>query len=378
MNNETPAGIARAGVFAFRLRGSKRGEIPVGAGRASRDAPKLDLRRFGHLIRFFKSTVSINKRTLARPGPLDAGDTMTSIETAQTQRASRRFIQSAMQVPLLEPEREQFLARAWRDNRDEVALHELTTAYMRLVVSMAARFRTYGLPMADLVQEGCVGLMQAAARFEPEREVRFSTYATWWIRSSIQDYILRNWSIVRTGTTAAQKSLFFNLRRLRALIADGAQPQLTPEQRGQIAQKLNVNVTDVESMESRLSAADRSLNAPMGEASEAEWQDSLADERQIPEEAVMDHRDRTRCSELLREAMDVLNEREVVIIRERRLTEDSVTLETLGGRLGISKERVRQIEHQAMRKLRKALVERVGDPVEAGLVSPDAVSASVE
>ncbi len=293
---------------------------------------------------------------------------MAFIDTPETQRANRRFIQSAMKAPLLDSDHELALARAWRDDRDEDALHELTTAYMRLVVSMASRFRNYGLPLGDLVQEGCVGLMQAASRFEPEREVRFSTYAAWWIRAAIQDYVLRNWSIVRTGTTAAQKSLFFNLRRLRALINDGAQPQLSPENRKVIADKLKVSVKDVEAMEARLSAADRSLNAPIADEADGEWQDFLCDERALPEEEVMETRDSERRAAWLRAALTHLNEREMTIIRERRLGETAVTLESLGNRLGISKERVRQIEHQALKKLKKALLSEVGDPVEAGLM----------
>ncbi len=294
---------------------------------------------------------------------------MASIETVNSQRADRRLFKHAMKVALLEPERERALAFAWRENQDEAALHELTTAYMRLVIAMAARFKAYGLPMGDLVQEGCVGLMQAAARFEPEREVRFSTYATWWIRASIQDYVLRNWSIVRTGTTASQKALFFNLRRLRALINDGAQPTLSPEGRATIAKKLDVSVADVEMMEARLSAADRSLNAPVGEEGEAEWQDLLTDDEQDPEADAIASEDRRRQSQLLKTALERLNPRELEIIKQRRLGTETVTLESLGKRMGISKERVRQIEHQALKKLRRSLVDQVGDPVAAGLTA---------
>ena len=200
---------------------------------------------------------------------------MATYETAEAQSATRRFVKQAMKAPLLEHDHERELAVAWRDHQDERALHELTTAYMRLVISMAARFRNYGLPMSDLVQEGNIGLMQAAARFEPDREVRFSTYAAWWIRSAIQDYVLRNWSIVRTGTTAAQKSLFFNLRRLRALISDTGEAMMTRENREIIATKLGVSEREVEQMASRLSANDRSLNAPMSDGIDGggEWQD---------------------------------------------------------------------------------------------------------
>ncbi len=302
---------------------------------------------------------------------------MAHIDTPETQRANRRFIKAAMQAPMLDADRELELARRWREDRDEQALHELTTAYMRLVVSMASRFRNYGLPIGDLVQEGCVGLMQAAARFEPEREVRFSTYAAWWIRSAIQDYVLRNWSIVRTGTTAAQKALFFNLRRLRALIDNGTQPQLSPENRESIATALKVSVKDVEMMEGRLSAADRSLNAPMGEAGEAEWQDLLVDDRARPEDVVMNSADSARRSEWLHGAMSHLSDREQVIIRKRRLTDEPVTLDALGKTLGISKERVRQIEHQALRKMKALIVDKVGDPVAAGLIDQMAEDQAV-
>ena len=282
--------------------------------------------------------------------------------------ADRRFVKTAMAAPLLERDHELSLATRWREHGDEDALHELTTAYMRLVVAVAARFRSYGLPMSDLVQEGNVGLMMAAARFEPERELRFSTYATWWIRSCIQDFILRNWSIVRTGTTAAQKSLFFNLRRLRALLRDTSDGGLSPENRGRVATALRVDEHEVDKMAARLSAADRSLNAPLGEDGDAEWQDLLADEGALPEDDMMLTRDRARRNVWLNQALEDLTERELTIIRERRLVEEGVTLETLGRQLGVSKERVRQIEHQALRKLRFALTRIVGDPEEAGLI----------
>lgn len=292
---------------------------------------------------------------------------MSSIETADSQRAHRRFIKAAMKAPLLDADEELAVARAWRVDGDERALHRLTSAYMRLVVSMAARFRHYGLPLSDLVQEGNVGLMQAAARFEPERGVRFSTYASWWIRSAIQDYVLRNWSIVRTGTTAAQKSLFFNLRRLRAQIADLGDSTLSAEGRAHIAETLGVPETDVEVMASRLAQSDRSLNAPMVEDGESEWQDFIADDRPLPEEEVMYARDSETRSQWLQAALQGLSPREMLIVQERRLGDEVVTLEALGKRLGISKERVRQIEHQALKKLRAALSERVGDVVESGL-----------
>jgi RNA polymerase sigma-32 factor len=282
--------------------------------------------------------------------------------------ADRKFVKRAMSAPLLDRDRELDLATRWREEQDEEALHELCTAYMRLVVAIATRFRTYGLPMSDLVQEGNVGLMLAAARFEPERELRFSTYATWWIRSCIQDFILRNWSIVRTGTTAAQKSLFFNLRRLRARIGDVGDATMSHEARVRVARALGVSEHEVDVMAGRLSAPDRSLNAPLTEEGDGEWQDLLADEGADPEAETMNAHDNTARAELVREALRDLSERERLIIRERKLEEETVTLEALGARLGISKERVRQIEGHALEKLRRALVARVGDPVEAGFL----------
>ncbi|WP_373008996.1 RNA polymerase factor sigma-32 [Hyphomonas sp.] len=282
--------------------------------------------------------------------------------------ADRRFVKMAMKAPMLEQAHELDLARRWREQEDEAALHELTTAYMRLVVSIATRFRNYGLPMADLISEGNVGLMQAAARFEPKREVRFSTYATWWIRAAIQDYVLRNWSIVRTGTTAAQKSLFFNLRRLRAQIDDTDDGVMTRTNMAWVSEHLGVPMRDVESMASRLSASDRSLNAPLATDGEGQWQDLIVDESAIPEEQVMARRDGDRRKEWIADALKALNERETHIIRQRRLCEESVTLESIGLELGISKERVRQIEFQALGKLRRALEKITGDPVASGLI----------
>jgi len=280
----------------------------------------------------------------------------------------RALVRAAMKTPLLDSQTELALARAWREHGDEEALHKLTAAYLRLVIAIAVRFRAYGLPMSDLVQEGSVGLMQAAARFEPEREVRFSTYASWWIRSAIQDYVLRNWSIVRTGTTAAQKALFFNLRRLRALIRQDGNEHLTQQGREAIARKLRVPVEEVEKMESRIAASDRSLNAQLADDGDAEWQDLIADSRPLPDEQVMTKTDETRRHEWLDTALGNLSSRELIIIKERRLQEEGETLEALGAKLGISKERVRQIEQVALKKLKAALLDEVDDPVEAGLI----------
>lgn len=293
---------------------------------------------------------------------------MALTETADPHRSAQRYMRSAMRAPLLTADHERDLATRWRSLGDEHALHELITAYLRLVVAMAARFRHYGLPMSDLVQEGNVGLMQAAARFEPEREVRFSTYAAWWIRSAMQDFVLRNWSIVRTGTTSAQKSLFFNLRRLRARIGDVGDTTMGFEARQRVAHALGVPEHDVEAMAARLSAPDRSLNAPLTEEGDGEWQDMLADNAAGPENDAMESHDTAARAQLVRDALCDLSDRERLIIRERKLEEETVTLEALGERLGISKERVRQIEGNALAKLRRALLARVGDPVQAGYV----------
>jgi RNA polymerase sigma-32 factor len=287
---------------------------------------------------------------------------MAHYENPEAQRASSAFIRKTMAEPLLAREREFELARAWRERGDQTALHTLVRSYTRLVVSIAAKFRNYGLPMSDLVQEGSVGLMQAAARFEPERDVRFSTYAAWWIRSAIQDYILRNWSIVRTGTTAAQKSLFFNLRRLRARIEETSGGQLDHEGRKKIAEELNVDIAEVEAMESRLSAADQSLNMTIGEDGEDEWQTFLKDERDTPDTNVQQVHDRQLRSLWLNEALTTLDKRERMIIEARRLTDEGATLEELGSQLGVSKERVRQLEHRALGKLRSAILERSDTP----------------
>src|SRR3954468_4236612 len=250
-------------------------------------------------------------------------------DTVDAQRAYRRLIRESMSAPLLSREHELHLARRWRGGGDERALHELIQSYMRLVISTASRFKNYGLPLGDLVQEGVVGLMQAAARFEPERDVRFSTYAAWWIRSAMQDFILRNWSVVRTGTTAAQKSLFFNLRRLRAKIDDGRYGSLDDAGKAYIAQELSVAVGEVEAMEMRLMGGDQSLNATIAPSGEDAWQDFLADDRPSPEEIVGDAYDTRTRSRWLAASLAELSERERIIIRERRLQEDGRTLEEL-------------------------------------------------
>ncbi len=272
--------------------------------------------------------------------------------------AGRSMINAAMAAPYLDREEEHDLAVRWKDDHDQDALHRITVAHMRLVISVAARFRHFGLSMGDLIQEGYVGLLEAAARFEPEREVRFSTYATWWIRASMQDYILRNWSIVRGGTSSAQKALFFNLRRLRAKLAQGGEMQAGAALYRKISSELGVSEADVALMDSRLSNPDSSLNAPVGDdgAGSADRMDFLVSDAPLPDEVVGEAIDVERRSNWLHKALDVLNDRERQIIARRRLQDDGATLEALGESLGISKERVRQIESRAMEKLRLALV----------------------
>ncbi|MDB5643994.1 MAG: polymerase, sigma 32 subunit, RpoH, partial [Hyphomicrobiales bacterium] len=276
---------------------------------------------------------------------------------AQMEGVRRQFVKAAMAAPFLERAEERALAVRWKDMRDEQALHHLAHAHMRLVIALASRFRHYGLPAADLIQEGHVGLLEAAARFDPEREVRFSTYATWWIRASMQDYILRNWSIVRGGTSSAQKALFFNLRRLRAKLSRDHRPGDSSRMFATIAQAIGVSQADVELMDTRLSGPDVSLNAPVAQndnSSMTEQVEFLVDGNPLPDEAVGDNIDSGRRINWLREALTVLSERELRIVRERRLAEEGATLEALGDRLGISKERVRQIENRAIEKLRRA------------------------
>ncbi len=270
----------------------------------------------------------------------------------------RDMVRVAMKAPYLERAEEHDLAVRWRRDQDQEALHQLTTAHMRLVISMAAKFKYFGLSMADLIQQGHIGLLEAAARFEPERNFRFSTYATWWIRASIQDFVLRNWSIVRGGTSSAQKALFFNMRRLRAKLSKGDDTMKEPHLYEEIARALRVSRDDVALMDSRLSGPDASLNAPVIESdgTSADRQDFLISDAPLPDETAGNDIDDERRSAWLNDALVVLNKRELKIIKERRLAEDGATLESLGRALGISKERVRQIEHRALEKLRAALI----------------------
>ena len=273
---------------------------------------------------------------------------------------------TAVKAELLDAETELQLAYAWRDSRDEAALHRLITAYMRLAISMAAKFKRYGAPMNDLVQEAGLGLMKAADKFDPDRGVRFSTYAVWWIKASVQDYVMRNWSMVRTGSTSSQKSLFFNMRRVQAQLEREAQQtgeNLDKHQLNQlIATEVGVPLNDVEMMDGRLSGSDFSLNATQASDEEGrEWIETLEDENARADLTEEEEHDQQRLADWLGVAMDALNEREKFIVRERKLIESPRTLESLGAELGLSKERVRQLEAAAFGKMRKYLEKNAGE-----------------
>jgi len=272
-----------------------------------------------------------------------------------------RFVEEAKRFPMLSPEREQELARAWRDHEDREALKQLVGSHLRLVVKIARGFTGYGLPLADLVAEGNVGLMQAAEKFDPDRGFRFATYAMWWIRAAIQEYILHSWSLVKMGTTAAQKKLFFNLRKLKGQMAELDQGDLPPEAVTKIATTLDVPEAEVVEMNRRLAGADNSLNALMGGAgadSDSEWLDMLPDEGPDQETIVGDRKELQQRREMLDVALKKLNPRERDIIFERRLKDEPSTLEELSHRYAVSRERIRQIEVRAFEKLQRAMREQ--------------------
>ena len=275
----------------------------------------------------------------------------------------------AMKAELLDADTERELAVKWRDEGCDRSLHRLVTAYMRLAVSMAAKYRRYGAAMPDLIQEANIGLMKAASKFDPDRGVRFSTYAVWWIKASIQDYVMRNWSMVRTGSTSSQKSLFFNMRRVRAQIereraAEGADMD-SAEIRREIAEELGVPLRDVEMMEARLSGSDFSLNAQQAGEDGREWVETLEDEGPRTDELVSKSTDNDTARTWLTDAFGALTDRERVIIAARKLQDTPETLESLGTKFGLSKERIRQLEDQALRKMRKRLETSHGSEVMA-------------
>jgi RNA polymerase sigma-32 factor len=266
-----------------------------------------------------------------------------------------RYLEEIRKFPMLEPDEEYMLAKRWREHGDSAAAQKLVTSHLRLVAKIAMGYRGYGLPVSELISEGNVGMMQAVKRFDPERGFRLATYAMWWIRASIQEYILHSWSLVKMGTTAAQKKLFFNLRKVKGQLKALEEGDLTPEHVKQIAEGLNVPEADVVSMNRRLHAPDHSLNAPLKVEGEGEWQDWLVDEKPSQEVALAEREELTKRRKLLTQAMTQLNDRERHIITERRLKDDPTTLEDLSRQYGISRERVRQIEVRAFDKLQKAI-----------------------
>jgi len=266
-----------------------------------------------------------------------------------------RYLQEIRKFPMLEPEREYMLAKSWQQHEDSGAAHQLVTSHLRLVAKIAMGYRGYGLPLSELISEGNVGMMQAVKRFDPDRGFRLATYAMWWIRAAIQEYILHSWSLVKMGTTAAQKKLFFNLRRLKGQMQAIEEGDLSPEQVQAIATKLDVPEQDVVNMNRRLASPDHSLNAPLRAESEGEWQDFLVDETASQEITLADREELGKRRTLLANAMTALNDRERDILTERRLREAPTTLEDLSQKYGISRERVRQIEVRAFEKLQKAI-----------------------
>tara|TARA_R110000787_G_scaffold137458_29_gene250983 strand:- start:40721 stop:41614 length:894 start_codon:yes stop_codon:yes gene_type:complete len=266
-----------------------------------------------------------------------------------------RYLQSIRKFPMLSLEEEQRLAHAWRDDDDIESAHQLVTSHLRLVAKIAMGYRGYGLPVGELISEGNVGMMQAVKRFDPERGFRLATYAMWWIRASIQEYILHSWSLVKMGTTAAQKKLFFNLRRLKGQMKEIDEGDMSLESVESIATKLGVPEKDVVDMNRRLAASDHSLNAPLRIDGEGEWQDWLVDETDSAETMLAEDDEFGKRKSLLVGAMDVLNDREKHIFVERRLTEEPKTLEDLSQVYGISRERVRQIEVRAFEKVQKSV-----------------------
>jgi RNA polymerase sigma-32 factor len=281
--------------------------------------------------------------------------TTPALPSIASEGALARYLQEIRKFPMLEQGEEYMLAKRWREHEDPEAAHRLVTSHLRLVAKIAMGYRGYGLPLSELISEGNVGMMQAVKRFDPDRGFRLATYAMWWIRASIQEYILHSWSLVKIGTTAAQKKLFFNLRRLKGQIQAIEEGDLTPEHVAKIAKELDVPEGDVISMNRRMMAPDHSLNAPLRADGEGEWQDWLVDDSVSQETTLSDRQEIGLRRDLLRNAMTHLTERERDILTERRLKEVPTTLEDLSAKYGISRERVRQIEVRAFDKLQKAI-----------------------
>jgi RNA polymerase sigma-32 factor len=279
----------------------------------------------------------------------------TTIPVINSESNLSRYLQEIRRFPMLSPEEEYMLGKSWREHGDIDAAHKLVTSHLRLVAKIAMGYRGYGLPLSELISEGNVGMMQAVKRFEPDRGFRLATYAMWWIRAAIQEYILHSWSLVKMGTTAAQKKLFFNLRKLKGQMRAIDEGDLSPEQVHKIATTLDVPEADVVSMNRRLSSPDHSLNAPLRQDGDGEWQDWLVDDSDSQEIRLAESEELGKRKGLLNSAMGLLNDRERRILTARRLQDEPITLEDLSQEYGISRERVRQIEVRAFEKLQKSI-----------------------
>lgn len=288
-----------------------------------------------------------------------------------------RYLEEIRRFPMLQPQEEYMLAKSWREHGDRDAAHKLVTSHLRLVAKIAMGYRGYGLPISEVISEGNVGLMQAVKRFEPEKGFRLATYAMWWIKAAIQEYILRSWSLVKMGTTANQKKLFFNLRKAKSRISALEEGDMRPDQVKIIARRLGVTEQDVVDMNRRLSG-DASLNAPIREEGDSgEWQDWLVDDHDSQEKVLAENEELATRRKALSEALSVLNDRERRIFEARRLTDEPVTLEELADEFGVSRERVRQIEVRAFEKVQKAVRNRVAD-LETPAASTDVPTTSLE
>jgi RNA polymerase sigma-32 factor len=285
--------------------------------------------------------------------------TYTNLPAPSPEQGLNRYMQEIRKFPLLEPEEEYMLAKRWVDHQDTAAAHRMVTSHLRLAAKIAMGYRGYGLPQAEVISEANVGLMQAVKRFDPEKGFRLATYAMWWIRASIQEYILRSWSLVKLGTTSAQKKLFFNLRKAKAKVGALEEGDLRPENVAQIAKDLSVTEEEVIDMNRRLSGSDASLNATVGSDGDSatQWQDWLEDEDSDQAEAYEEKDELDARRALLAQAMTVLNDREKDVLMQRRLAEDPVTLEELSESYGVSRERIRQIEVRAFEKLQAKMRE---------------------
>jgi len=288
--------------------------------------------------------------------------TPRNLSVAQTEGGLSQYFKEAWKYPVLELKVERELAERWRDEGDVEAAHTLVTSHLRLVVKIAMGYRGYGLPVADLVSEGNIGLMKAVKKFEPERGFRLSTYAMWWIKASITEYVLRSWSLVKMGTVAAQKKLFFSLRRHKKRLGIEDSGELTPGQAKVLSDDLDISEREIVNMNRRLASKDMSLNAPVGQDGDStvEFQDQLVYEGASPEELAAGGQERTLNTELLQAAIAELDKRERHIFIERRLTDDPVTLETLGDQYGVSRERIRQLEARAFQKVQAAMTSALG------------------